>query len=121
MMSLLIEPERDCVVLAFGTRGKDLPLTFEQAETVARVLRDKAAVCKAWVDAGGARRLATEHRGIGVEGKMDGTLQDGRIWLRFPETVKTEKVPFEAAIQLADAIEATLRQLCYKVLWKRGY
>ena len=112
MMRLQIEVEKDCVVMAFGSRGRDLPLSFEQAEVVAFAVREKAKACEEWVRAGGTRAVATERRGIAVRG----SLKDRIVRLTFPEYTDRELIPFEGAVELAKAIEATLRQLAYKVI-----
>jgi hypothetical protein len=96
-----VESERDRVVLAFGSRGRDLCLSPDAAERLAEGMERAAGYCERWTAAGG--------RGELVRGESRGALVkswDGRVNVRFDGITDRESIPFAAARLLAAEIRA---------------
>lgn len=103
-----VEQEGDCVVVVFSSRQHSIALNPEQARGVARDLFDRSDEAKAWVDAGGSRKLLTSPdrwTKYGVQAK------DEKVWLYFTKPTDRECMPYEAAKELARNIIKAIQDL----------
>ena len=107
-MRMAVDVDRDCVVLAFGSRGQTVGLNPEQARQVARALFDRSNEAALWVAAGGARKVVVE---ADRETKYGVQPKDEKVWLYFEKPTDRETMPFEAAKDLAHKLIWAIQQL----------
>ena len=98
---LTVTSDRDRVILAFASRGRDLCMKPDVARRVVESIRESVKECREWVEAGGRPHLVRgEPRGAFVRS------WDGNVNVRFDAITDREEIPYQAAERLADEIEA---------------
>lgn len=113
---LKIDVDKDRVTLVFEQKGKDLPLSLEQANVLANALLDKADEAEAWVRAGGSRKtLSLSRRAVGVR------VIGHTVHLVFPQRTDREDMPYEAARRLAQEIEREVKAWCYREAYREAH
>lgn len=103
---LQVETDRDCVLLVFAHRGRDLCLPPDSARTLVQSLRIAASDCETWVNAGGAPRLFTGE----VFEIQEVKSWDGKVNIRFDRDVQRVPIPFHIARVLASVVQEKIWQ-----------
>lgn len=116
-MKCAVDQDRDRVVLAFDSRGKDVGVTGEQAINLVAAIRQMADKCEAWVKAGGKRHVVTVDD---LYRYVETRWADDKVWLSFPSGTTRESIPFEAARAICDDIDKTLQNECYRRAYRQS-